>query len=221
MFQDRRAPRPPPFFTAPPVVLWLAGLTVALHLVRLLIPMRLEDAAFYHFALIPGRLDLMLADGGNIAAYGPASLLAAGLGHMFLHVDWVHVLLNMGMLLALGAPVARRLGAPRFLILFVVAGLAGAVLFFTLSPPNGAPAIGASGAVCGVLAAALMLMADPRATWPVLVSPQFLKTSAAFLLINVILALAGPSLFGAAIAWDAHIGGYVAGALMMAAFASR
>ena len=221
MDRDARARTAPPFFTAPTGVVWLAGGIVALHLVRLLLPGDLQDQVFYHMALIPERMSLMLSGSSNAAAYSLPGLLIAGLGHAALHLDWMHVLVNTTMLLALGAPVARRLGMGRFLLLFAGAVLAGAALFLLLRLPEGAPAVGASGGVSGVIAAALLQMSDPRATWPALFSPQFLKTSLAFLIANAALAVFGPSLFGAGVAWDAHIGGYVAGALMMAAMAHR
>lgn len=209
-----------PFFTAPPVVVWFSGLLIAAHGLRLILPGRLEEAVFYWLALIPQRLALMLDSAANSAAYSLPSLGLASVGHAFLHADWVHVLVNTGMLLALGAPVARRHSAFRFLVIFFVSAAVGALVFFALRDGNSAPAIGASGGVSGILAAAFMLMAHPRAGWPELVSRQFLQTSAAFVLLNVALAFVGPSLFGAAIAWDAHLGGYVGGALAMAAFAN-
>lgn len=217
----QRAGATPPFFTAPGSVVWLSGAIVALHVLRLLLPGRMEDLAFYHFALIPERLSLALSGSGNEAGYSIPELLVAALGHATLHLDWMHVIVNTAMLLALGAPVARRLGARRFLVLFAVSVVAGGALFLALRLPDGAPAVGASGGVSGVIAAALLQMADPRATWPALVSPHFLKTSLAFLIANMALAVFGPALFGAGIAWDAHIGGYIAGALVMAAMAGR
>lgn len=221
MYDDSRQRPAAPFFTAPGVVVWLSGVIIAAHGLRLLLPENLAGMLFYHFALIPERLALWSSSAAHSAAYGPVSLIGAGLGHVFLHVDWMHVILNTGMLLALGAPVARRLNGVRFVALFFAAALTGAALFFLLRAPDSAPAIGASGGVSGVLAGAFLIMADPRATWPVLLSPTFLKTSAAFFLLNFLLAFMGPSLFGMAIAWDAHIGGYIGGAIIMAAFASR
>ncbi len=211
----------PPFFTAPAGVVWLAGVITALHGLRLLAPQGWQEGLLYHFALVPQRLELMLAGVAGAGAYDLVGLLAASFGHVFLHIDWLHVIMNMAMLLALGAPVARRLGIGRFLVLFFVSAVAGAALFLAVRFGSDAIAIGASGGVSGVIAGALLQMSDPRATWPALVSASFLKTSAAFLLANLALAVFGPALFGAGIAWDAHIGGYLAGAALMAAMAGR
>ncbi|MEL6568230.1 MAG: rhomboid family intramembrane serine protease [Pseudomonadota bacterium] len=220
MSSDPAPSSPAPFFNAPAGVVGLCGLLIAAHGLRMIIPYGWQNEAFYWLALIPERLNLMV-NGGGQDAYGPLSLLAAVFGHVTLHGDWMHVLLNTGMLLTLGTPVARRQGLAKFLIIFLVASAAGAAVYFALRLPDGAPAIGASGGVSGILAAAFLIMAGPRAGWPEMVSRSFLQTSLAFLALNLIIWFAGPSLFGAAIAWDAHIGGYVGGALMMAAFSGR
>ena len=208
-----------PFFTAPGFVVWFAGMIVAAHLFRILAPDNMDNTLAYWLALWPDRFQGMLASSADPAAYTPLTLLVAGFGHVFLHMDWMHVLMNTGMLLALGAPVARRHGAAKFFLIFFSAALAGALAFFLVRGADSAPAIGASGGVCGILAGAFLLIAHPRAGWRELISPSFLRTSAAFLLLNLALAFFGPALFGAGIAWDAHIGGYVAGALIMAALA--
>lgn len=209
-----------PFFNAPTAVIVLCVALVIAHGLRIILPQSLQNEAFYWFALIPERLNLLL-NGGGRDAYGLFSLPAAVLGHVTLHGDWLHVLLNAGMLLTLGAPVARRQTSFRFVLIFLIASAAGAAVYFAVRLPDGAPAIGASGGVSGILAAAFLIMAGPRAGWPELVSRSFLQTSVAFLILNVMIAYAGPSFFGASIAWDAHIGGYVGGGLAMAALSGR
>lgn len=226
MLRQTRRNQAPPFFTAPGSVLWLTGAVVVAHGLRILLPESAQNELFFWLALIPQRLQLMIEAPGASEAYSPLSLLVASLGHAGLHGDWMHVIMNMGMLLALGTPLARRLSALRFFLLFAVSVLVGGLTFFltSLLAPGvhgGAIAIGASGGVSGVLAGAFMLMADPRAGWASLGSRSFLTTSAAFLVINLVLAVAGPGLLGTGIAWDAHLGGYVAGAVMMALMASR
>jgi len=221
MYQRHERPGAPPFFTAPDSVVWLAGVIVALHALRLVVPEELSRLAEYHFALIPQRLDLLLSGGANGAAYSWPGALGAALGHVFLHADWMHVVLNTLMLLALGAPVARRLGMRGFYVLFFGSAFGGAALFFAIRLPDGPPAVGASGGVSGVIAGALLLMANARGGWASLVMADYLKTSAAFLIANLLLALFGPALFGAGIAWDAHLGGYLVGAVVMAGATQR
>lgn len=226
MLRQTQRSRTPPFFTAPQSVLWLTGLVVLAHGLRIILPEAVQNDLFYWFALIPQRLDFMLSGAAAGDAYSPLGLLIASFGHAGLHGDWLHVIMNMGMLLALGTPLARRLSTTGFLLVFFASVLAGAATFFAVSlllpaVHGGALAIGASGGVSGVLAGAFMLMADPRAGWSTLISRSFLTTSAAFLVINAILAFGGPALLGTGIAWEAHIGGYVVGALVMAALSGR
>ncbi len=222
MFDPPPGRRQPPAFTAPGPVVWLAGLLVALHGLRaVLLPAlgggrMFEQVLFYELALIPERLSLFLSGTGNPAAYSPGSLLLAGVGHAFLHLDWMHVLVNAIMLLATGAPVARRLGIPGFLAIFFGAVLGGALVFFLVRLPDGAPAVGASGGVSGLIAAVLLVMQAPRGGWGALTRGHFLRASGAFMVLNLLLAFIGPALFGAGIAWDAHVGGYLTGAVLMA-----
>lgn len=209
-----------PFFSAPQAVVVLSFALVAAHGLRLVMPNALQNEAFYWLALIPERLNILL-NGGGRDAYGLLSLPAALVGHVTLHGDWLHVIFNAAMLLTMGAPVARRQGSGRFVLIFLIAAVAGAATYFALRLPDGAPAIGASGGVSGILAAAFLVMAGPRAGWPEVVSRFFLQTTAGFIALNVLLAFAGPSFLGASIAWDAHLGGYLGGTIAMAAFAGR
>ena len=222
MFDPPPGRRQPPAFSAPGPVVWLAGLLVALHALRaVLLPAlgggrMIEQLLFYELALIPERLALFLGEAGNPAAYSLGSLLLASVGHAFLHLDWMHVLVNAIMLLATGAPVARRLGIPGFLAVFFGAVLGGALLFFLFRLPDGAPAVGASGGVSGLIAAVLLVMQAPRGGWRSLTQGHFLRASAAFMVLNLLLAFIGPALFGAGIACDARVGGYVVAERIMA-----
>ena len=128
--------------------------------------------------------------------------------------------MNTVMLIAVGKPVyavIERIARSRlsinlaFLGLFVVSVVGGSVAHLLAHYPDGPPAIGASGGVSGLIAGALMIQNG----LPVrLLDRKFLTTSAVFFVGNLILAFLGPSLFGSAIAWQAHIGGYIAGALL-------
>lgn len=211
----RRQSRPPPFFTAPTVVVALTGAIVAAHILRVLLPERLQVYAFYLFALIPERLALMLDGTAEPDAYSLAGLAVASIAHVFLHVSFFHLFANSFMLLALGAPVARRIGGLRFLLLFALCAVAGSVVYFLVQGPAGAVAVGASSAVSGIIAGALLLMAEPALGWQALASRKFMGTSLAFLIANMALIFAGPALLGMNIAWEVHLGGYAAGAVLM------
>ena len=107
-------------------------------------------------------------------------------------------------------PTGRNGAGYVFLLLFLVSVAGGSVAHLAATYPAGPPAIGASGGVSGLIAAVLLAQQGAR---PRLISRTFLGASLVFLVANVVLALVGPSMMGASIAWQAHVGGYVAGAL--------
>jgi len=207
-----------PVFNAPGVVICLAGVLLAAHLMRVTMPS--ADASrslIYQFALMPPRFDGLVSGVSTDWTYGTLGLVKALIGHVFLHGDWLHVGLNALMLLAVGSPVARLLGGGTkgifsFLALFFLSALGGALLYFALNLPEGPPAIGASGGVSGIMACALMI--DRETSQVRLFTPYFLATSAAFLVANLAMIIIGPQLTGAGIAWEAHIGGWILGALV-------
>src|SRR5687768_8895985 len=107
--------RHPPAFNVPRVILWLIGLLAGIHLFRLYGPVS-DEAIIYYFAFIPARLSGMLpiGEGGGLLEQG--ARFWSVITYSFLHSDWVHWGLNSIWMLAFGTPVARRLGAARFLL---------------------------------------------------------------------------------------------------------
>lgn len=151
--------------------------------------------------LVPARLTL--AVDGQLPLLGAASTL---FGHMFLHGGALHLVMNMVMLLAIGRILEPVLGSRRFLLLYVVSGLAGGLAEWAWSPLSTVPAVGASGAISGLVAAQAMLFG--RSDKSPLV--QALGLAAAWVVLQVLAgaALAGPDM---RIAIMAHIGGFIAG----------
>ena len=197
-----------PIFNVPAAVGALMAALVLLHGLRLLLARAAQEQAFYMFALYPERFWALPGD--PMAYPNLASRMAPLLGHGLLHADWMHVGVNATFGLAFGAPVARVLGPARFFAIYLASQIVGGVAFLALNPPGGQTtlAIGASGAISGLTGAAFLLMRGGRLT-----SQPFLLMSALFIGGNAVLALVGPGLLGASIAWEAHVGGYVAGAL--------
>ena len=161
--------------------------------------------------------------------------------YAFLHGSWAHVGLNCVWLVAFGAPVARRFSSVRFVMLLVVAALSGAVAQFVWSPASFIPVIGASAAVAGAMGAATRFVFRPsgepirafdRANLndayrrPALTLLQTFTTKGALVFVvawfatNLLFGLV-PALGGVGdgpIAWQAHIGGFLAGLLLFPAF---
>jgi len=148
-------------------------------------------------------------------------------GYVFLHANYTHLAINCAWLLAFGAPVARRLGAVRFLLFFFVCGAAGALAHVASNWGSQDAAIGASGAIAGVMAAGLRIvwLGDPfarREDAPLLPfrARQVLTFSALWVGLNLLTGLTGVgSLQGLElIAWQAHLGGYFAGLFLIGLF---
>src|SRR6266851_1332260 len=87
---------------------------------------------------------------------GPAALVTL-VTSTFLHAGWLHLLANLLYLAVFGLPVERRLGAAKFALLYVVSGLVGSLAYLLAQPASDVPAVGASGAIGGVIAAHLVL----------------------------------------------------------------
>jgi membrane associated rhomboid family serine protease len=175
-------------------------------------------------------LDVYLRRWGLVASDILASLAIDGeslaplvtlLTSMFLHAGWLHLLSNLLYLAVFGLPVERRLGGARFAALYLVSGLVGNLAHLLAQPASGVPAIGASGAIAGVIAAHLALF--PGATLGSLAPVLFLQVvenAPALLLLLVWLTahlfsgvVAGLTA-STGIAWWAHLGGFLMGLLL-------
>src|ERR1700759_4244985 len=84
--------------------------------------------------------------------------------YMGLHADWTHLAINCFWLLAFGPVVARRFGAGLFLAFFIICGLAGALTYLAFNWGGAAAVIGASGAISGLMGAALRMLPG-QAPW--------------------------------------------------------
>lgn len=150
--------------------------------------------------------ELMLGGSNVCATYGliPARFTVETLfTSLFLHdpSGLAHILGNMAFLAFFGTLVEQRFGHLRFLGLYLTAGAAGGLLHVLVDPSVTIPLVGASGAICGVLAVAGALR------------PRLLGFVAAFIGINVWNAFVGDS---GNVSFGCHIGGFVVGVLVVA-----
>jgi membrane associated rhomboid family serine protease len=136
--------------------------------------------------------------------------------YQFLHGDIFHLLSNMLFLWVFGDNVEDAMGHLKFLAFYLLCGVAGGLTHAALTPTPSAPLVGASGAVAGVIAAYLMLHPRVR-VWVLAFRFIPLRIPAAWVLgiwvvtqfIMILLPEIGP------VAWWAHIGGMVAGAILI------
>lgn len=148
---------------------------------------------------------------------------------IFLHGGWMHLLSNMLYLWIFGDNVEDRMGHGRFLLFYLLVGVIGNAAHIAANPASRAPAIGASGAIAGVLGA--YLLSFPRARVATLIPlgifltvvqvPAVLFLFGWFLLqlANGVASLGVPG--AGQVAWWAHIGGFVSGALLVGVFAGQ
>jgi membrane associated rhomboid family serine protease len=135
--------------------------------------------------------------------------------------------MNAIWLLAIGTPVARRIGAARFLIFCAVTAILAAAFYIVLRPDSTAPMIGASGAISALFGGLARFMFQsreaPTGARRRLADRQVLGFAAVWLLLNIGLnaSLFGLNLGGNSIAWEAHVGGFLAGILLFPLFDRR
>ena len=188
---------------------------------------------FYELSLGPQGLEAFLFD----SAFVPARLFgdgAGGLGFattsialsMFLHGGWAHFLGNMLFLWVFGDNIEDELGHLRYLAFYLAAGYAAALAHAFANPASALPAIGASGAIAGVLGAYLLL--HPKAPIVTLIFLGFFITTVrvpaivylpiwfVIQFVSGLASLGGSTAAEAGgVAWFAHIGGFVAGPLLI------
>jgi membrane associated rhomboid family serine protease len=156
---------------------------------------------------------------------GPGTVAARAIpfvSYMFLHADTTHIAFNCLWLLAFGTVVARRFGTVLFLVFFTVCGVAAAATFLFSNWGSAEGAIGASGAISGLMAAGIRMLrgSGPSASLVPIFSPQVLMFSAVWVGINLLVGLTGLGMAGEVhpIAWQAHLGGYFTGLFLSGVF---
>jgi membrane associated rhomboid family serine protease len=160
------------------------------------------------------RPDSVLADQPLLGASPPwpATLLT----YTFIHGNWLHLIGNMMFLWVFGDDVEAALGRVRFLVFYFLCGIAGALAHFAANPTSHLPLLGASGAVAGVIAAYLMLH-PCRKIWVLALMRFPIKLAAEWALGFWIVVQFLNAFFSAdeTVAWWTHIGGLIAGALLV------
>jgi membrane associated rhomboid family serine protease len=196
---------------------------------------------FFEWSLTPASLDLLVRQFGFIparltAALGGSARITFGeallpvLTSMFLHGSWMHVIGNMWFLWIFGDNIEDYLGHFKYLVFYILAGIAAAFLQYILSPVSRVPNVGASGAIAGVLGGYFILYPRARVlTWfPIMFMfhlPAWVMLGYWF--VYQFLSGAATAITAAAdvnrggIAFWAHVGGFVAGMVMIKMFPGR
>ncbi len=137
---------------------------------------------------------------------------------MFLHGGGLHLGGNMLFLWVFGDNIEDAMGHGRFILFYLLGGIAAGLIQTLAGPSSQVPTIGASGAVAAVLGAYLILHPRAKILVPIVIFPVYLPAVFVLLLwigFQVFTALGGG---GGGVAWWAHIGGFVTGALLIVPF---
>ena len=183
--------------------------------------------------LIPGELTGSLPVGarfpmgpGLVCSTDPGRQVSHLLTSMFLHGSWMHLLGNMWFLWLFGNNVEDSMGRLRFVVFYLVSGLAAALGQVVTNPNSAIPMVGASGAISGVMGGYLVLYPHVRVFTLLLLG--FFLTSVAlpawvmlgyWFLIQFVSGLTAFGGEGGGVAFWAHVGGFVAGVVLVKLFA--
>jgi membrane associated rhomboid family serine protease len=191
---------------------------IAINVAIFLLELNMGDAFIEKWAFVPARFN---AD--------PSGQAVTVLTAMFMHGGWMHLIGNMLYLWIFGDNVEDRLGPARFLFFYLVTGLAATLAQYAVNSNSGVPNVGASGAIAGVLGAYLYLY--PRQRVNVLLGQQVVAMPA-FIVLGFWIVLQLFSGVGSiadtrqtadtgGIAYMAHVGGFVAGLVLILIMGGR
>lgn len=203
---ESQAAEPPRLPVAPVVWVIVAAIAAGFAAVTFS-PPAVQDQIAAAFALIPSRFDPSSPDRFThwYEYFGPI------FGHIFVHAQWWHAAGNAFFFFLTARLPALRLGTLRFLALFFISGVTGALFYIALNWGTDHVAIGASGAVCGVFVAYFF---SARRSWrEAFTDPAVRGPLAMVFFLNVVLMGVLAKLNLVPIAWEAHLGGFVGGAI--------
>jgi membrane associated rhomboid family serine protease len=202
----------------PPVITWmLIAINCLVFLFQdSLSPYELK-VLLYQYALIPAHYSEVFGSGDTDWA---AADILPFFTMMFLHGGWLHLILNMWTMWLFGPTVEDRLGHGRYLAFYLACGLAASVAHAVFNPTSIVPALGASGAIAGILGCYTRLFPLARivVVVPILFIPLFFEVHA-FIFVGLWFMLQifqatldslAPSSSGG-VAWWAHVGGFLTG----------
>lgn len=229
-----------PIFNVPAVVLAMLAVLVAIHVIRVYVLTPDENLQFLLlFAFIPARYDVNLLLDGTVPG-GIGAQIWTFVTYAFIHADITHLAMNAVWFVPFGSAVARRFGALRFLLFFAVTAAAGALAHLIAHPGELFPVIGASAAISGMMAASMRFAFQPHgplASWQArdersyripavsllaaLRDPRVVIFLVAWFGLNILFGLGTlpmPGTGGQTVAWEAHIGGFLAGLFLFSVF---
>jgi membrane associated rhomboid family serine protease len=200
-----------PIFNTTPMVSKIVLACALIHLIRFILPAAVDYQLIGRFAFVAARYTLTGAWQLDLPAFAMAPVT-----HMFLHGGFLHLFVNLAMLLAFGTAIERRLHGGAFTILYLVSGLAGAAFWGFMNPDSMDPLLGASGAISGMAGAVgrVSLGSSSHDSGMPFANRSTALTFVVFWLVfNFVFGVIELAEFGleGEVAWEAHLGGFVAG----------
>lgn len=213
-------------FNIPLIVLVLAGICFAFELIRTFVVSRELDVwLLYMFAFIPAR-------------YAEADLATSWQAfttpftYSFLHGGFGHLINNCLWLFVFGSPLAATIGSARFLVFWLLCAAFGALFHFLAQPQDMVPMIGASGSIAGMMGAAARygfrmnrnpaggsrFREPPPPIFSLIRMPNVIVFLGIYVIMNLGIGAFGTLPGGTNIAWQAHLGGILAGFIAVPLF---
>ncbi len=215
-----------PSRTVPFVNYALLLANTAVFLYTLTLGSRLQSF-FFHYGAVPAlfKAGYLLNAAGVIQPVSHLHVYLTLVTSLFLHAGWFHFLGNMLYLWIFGDNIEDRMGHFRYLVFYLLCGVLANLAHLYFNPGLTVPSLGASGAISGVLGAYLVLYPRARvvALVPIFFFLQILQVPAFFFLIFWFLQQFLAAALGAqgGIAWWAHIGGFLAGMVLVFVFQKK
>jgi membrane associated rhomboid family serine protease len=227
-----------PILNVPTAVVATIAVLLLVHVTRdYLLPAEQNLRVLLLFAFIPARYEPSILAGALFPG-GWGAEVWTFVTYALLHADFTHLGFNSAWLLPFGSALARRIGAARFLAFLAVTAAAGAAAHLLTHLGQLTPVIGASASVSGTMAAAMRFAfqrggplsggwrsersvhAPALPLMAALRDPRVLGFVGVWFALNVLFGIGAVSLTGGdeQVAWQAHIGGFVAGLLLFALF---
>jgi membrane associated rhomboid family serine protease len=214
-----------PRYSTPFVTWFLIALNLLIFLLEAALDERSLNILIQQFGVVPSHVAAFLAGSPK---YPLPAVVLPFLTSMFLHGSWMHVIGNMWFLFIFGDNVEDYLGHFKYLVFYILTGLIAMTTQVAINLHASVPTLGASGAIAGVLGAYFVLYPRARVlTWFFVIviwvpawiilgywfALQFLSGTA------TALAMPGPNMGG--VAFWAHVGGFISGALLVKVFGER
>ncbi|MDD4343164.1 MAG: rhomboid family intramembrane serine protease [Eubacteriales bacterium] len=210
-----------PYKTKPYMTWFIIIASIGIFIFQMSLPYEEMEALLISYGFIPAELHSIINDGnfsilGNVAA----SIFAC----MFLHGSWAHLLGNMWSLWLFGDNVEDKIGKFNFLFFYLLSGFAASGVHYFVNMNSEIPVIGASGAIAGVMGAYVLMFPLARIVTlvPIVWIPLFFHIPAfvfigLWFFLQVFLGVSelGLTQVAGGVAWWAHIGGFLFGAIMV------